>query len=323
MKTVNIISLIFSLVVLGSWAAKKAPDYREARLSGALAKMEILVNDNDGIPVPNAAVRVFWGMNFRVDGKWIEGLTDTNGIFVAHGKTCGDEIEVHVSKNGYYDSRLNLSYATMGAEHEVFEGKWQPYGSRRRIILRNIRNPIDMPHEDFLKFNYTKSINKWIGYDIKENDYVAPYGKGKESDFEVYIDWNGEWLPRYSGMVVKIRFTEPFSGYCPCDINAESDFKGPYDALVASDFLTSAEFSDSVQTGGEHKGISFNRLKCWVVRSRCKVSPGGMLSSANYSMISDIAFTCKNGGYGGFCVTGVFNPTPNDTNLEPKIDHAR
>ena len=310
---------LYALQVAALATLKKDPVYRDARRNGAQTKIELHIADDDGTPVPDAKIKAYLGMNFRPLGTWIDGTTDTNGVFVLEGKTCGDEIEVHVSKNGYYDSRLNLSYATMGAEHEVFEGKWQPYGSRRRIILRNIRNPIDMPHEDFLKFNYTKSINKWIGYDIKENDYVAPYGKGKESDFEVYIDWNGEWLPRYSGMVVKIRFTEPFSGYCPCDINAESDFKGPYDALVASDFLTSAEFSDSVQTGGEHKGISFNRLKCWVVRSRCKVSPGGMLSSANYSMISDIAFTCKNGGYGGFCVTGVFNPTPNDTNLEPKV----
>ena len=51
----------------------------------------------------------------------------------------------------------------------------------------------------------TNSINKWIGYDIEQNDYVAPYGKGEKSDFEVYIDWDGRWLPEYSGMSVKKR----------------------------------------------------------------------------------------------------------------------
>ena len=38
----------------------------------------------------------------------------------------------------------------------------------------------------------------------------------------------------------------------------------------------------------------------------------------NYSVIHDIVFSCKKGGMGGFSVTGAFNPTPNDTNLESK-----
>ena len=56
----------------------------------------------------------------------------------------------------------------------------------------------------------------------------------------------------------------------------------------------------------------------FIVSGRYGVYADGKLVSANYSVIYDVVFTCKKGGHGGFCITGVFNPTPNDTNLEPK-----
>ena len=194
-----------------------------------------------------------------------------------------------------------------------------PYGKTEPIALRDIRNPIEMPHHFFWKFKYTKVINAWIGYDIKENDFVAPIGKGKVADFEVYIDWNGEWLPAYTGMAVKIRFTDPYSGYYVFPVNVDSEFKGPYKALPNSVFQTDAEFYERVFDNGEQREQKhFDTNKCWVMRTRCKVSSDGKLIEANYAVIYDIVFTCKSGGCAGFCVTGAFNPTPNDTNLEVK-----
>ena len=284
-----------------------------------MAKMELRITNDDGAPIPYANVDVFMGMNFRSKGYSITGRTDTNGIFVVKGKTCGDEIVVNIAKAGFYRTAKTFKFAEMGHEHEVSDGHWQPYGKRENIILRDIRNSIELSHEYFWKFKYTKAINTWIGYDIKENDFLAPNGKGKVSDFEVYIDWNGEWIPTYTGMSVKIRFTEPFGGYYTYDINGDSEFKGPYSALPSSVHLREADFYERVFDNGQRREQKhFNTGKCWIVRSRCKVSSDGKLIEANYSVIYDIAFTCKSGGYGGFCITGVFNPTPNDTNLEPK-----
>ena len=307
------------LIATQSYALKKDPSYRNARRNGAMAKMELWITNDDGAPIPYANVDVFMGMNFRSKGYSITGRTDTNGIFVVKGKTCGDEIVVNIAKAGFYRTAKTFKFAEMGHEHEVSDGHWQPYGKRENIILRDIRNPIELSHEYFWKFKYTKAINTWIGYDIKENDFLAPNGKGKVSDFEVYIDWNGEWIPTYTGMSVKIRFTEPFGGYYTYDINGDSEFKGPYSALPSSVHLREADFYERVFDNGQRREQKhFNTGKCWIVRSRCKVSSDGKLIEANYSVIYDIAFTCKSGGYGGFCITGVFNPTPNDTNLEPK-----
>lgn len=315
----TILSSICILITVQSYALKKDPSYRDARRNGAMAKMELRIVNDDGVPIPYADVDVFMGMNFRPKGYSITGRTDTNGVFIVKGKTCGDEIVVNIAKAGFYRTAKTFKFAEMGHEHEVSDGHWQPYGNRESIILRDIRNPIELPHENFWKFKYTKALNTWIGYDIKENDFVAPNGNGKVADFEVYIDWNGEWIPTYTGMSVKIRFTEPFGGYYAYDIKGDSEFKGPYSAVPSSIHLAEADFYERVIDNGERREQKhFDPAKCWIVRSRCKVSPDGKLIEANYSIIYDIAFTCKSGGYGGFCITGAFNPTPNDTNLEAR-----
>jgi len=314
----NVIGLMAAVSILPCVAIARQlkPEVLKAMHNGAMAEIHLKVLDNSGMPVSNASVRAVMDMT---TGEYsLFGKTDTNGVYVVRGKTNGNYIEFLVGKDGYYGSRKRMTYVQMRAEHDVIDGKWQPYGAVDKIILRDIRNPIEMSKELFWKFKYTVAINTWIGYDIKENDFVEPYGNGKVSDFEVYIDWNGDWLPAYRGMAVKIRFTEPFGGYYTCDINTDSEFKGPYAASPDSIFVDRAEFSERVLDNGNRVQKHFDVGKCWVVRSRCKVSSDGKLVSANYSVIYDIVFTCKKGGRGGFCITGVFNPTPNDTNLEPK-----
>ena len=306
------------LIAMQSYALKKDPSYRNARRNGAMAKMELRITNDDGAPIPYANVDVFMGMNFRSKGYSITGRTDTNGIFVVKGKTCGDEIVVNIAKAGFYRTAKTFKFAEMGHEHEVSEGHWQPYGKRENIVLRDIRHPIELSHENFWNFKYTKALNTWIGYDIKENDFVAPNGKGKVADFEVYIDWNGEWIPTYTGMAVEIRFADPFSGYYETPANTESSFIGPYKAEPAANYAQNAKFSEQVRGGGEIDESHFNKSNCWVVRSRCKVNEKGELVSANYTVIHDITFACKKGRIAGFSIIGFFNPTPNDTNLEAK-----
>ena len=45
--------------------------------------------------------------------------------------------------------------------------------------------------------------------------------------------------------------------------------------------------------------------------------------SANYAVIHNIEMSCDADRVAGFCVMGLFNPTPNDTNLEPKREAAK
>ena len=307
-----------ALVALSSYGLVKNPDYLEARRNGAKTKVVLKVVDDLGCAVSNAVINVFLGMNFRPKGYSINGISDEMGFFTIEGKTCGDEIEIHIDKPGYYVSRRKLCYATIGKEHSVDGGKWLPYGDVQQMVLRKKRHPVAMPSERFWQFRYTKEMNSWIGFDICKNDFVRPHGMGEIADFEILIDWDGEWLPKYKGMGVKIRFTEPFSGYYDLPVDSESAFTGPYEADTTRRYVQNAEFSEKVREDGEVDASHFNKARCWVVRSRCKVDDRGNLVSANYSVIHDIVFTCKKGRLGGFSITGAFNPTPNDTNLEPQ-----
>ena len=307
------------LVSLVACALKKDPSYRSARRNGADYRTVLRVVDDGGHAVSDAKVRVLMGMNFIKSSYFIEGTTDTNGLFTISGRTTGNRIVIDVTKDGYYGSRREHCLIAMGAEREVRDGRWQTYGAEEELLLRRIENPVSLPHEWFWEFRYTMERGRWIGYDILKNDFVGPVGHGDIADFEVFVEWDGRWMPgEYKGMKVCIRFPEHFAGFYEYDARNESEFIFPYHAQTNVGYRQSCEFSERVNPDGSRVVVEFDRRKCWVVRSRCRVDEKGRLMAANYSVLSDIAFCCKMDGRIGFCVTGAFNPTPNDTNLEVK-----
>ena len=308
--------IIVSFTACTVLAFKKEPSYRQARISGAEAKIHLYIHDDDRIAISNVYVKVFMGMNFRNKGYWINGVTDANGHFLIQGKTCGDEVEIFISKNGYYDSHEKLCFAEMGKEHNVENGKWQPYEEKYNMIIRKVRKPQAIGFGG--EYIFTKKLNQWLGFDIHMSDFVYPYGNGKISDFEIKIDWDGKWLPDYTGMGISIRFVVPFSGYYEIPIQSVSKLKGPYVADNEKEYQKTAVFFEKVVNSSERIRKSYDQSKCWVVRSRCKVDKDGNLISSNYSVIHKISFCGEIDGSGGVRVTGVYNPTPNDTNLEPK-----
>ena len=204
----------------------------------------------------------------------------------------------------------------MGKEHEVVNGKWQPFEANLIIVLRRVQNPTALKIGNG-NFVLTKQLNYWLGFDIQKHDFVRPHGTGEVTDFEVKIDWNGKWYPDYTGMGIELRFSTPYSGFYKLPVNPASKFKGPYSADAEKAFCQKAAFDEQVVNPTQRIRHPFDENKCWVVRSRCKVDEMGKLISANYSVIYKISFCGKYDGKGGVRITGFFNPTPNDTNLEP------
>ena len=318
-KVKMLIAMCFLLLPCIMFSQKLAPEIERAFAYGADAMICLKVSDDRGAPVSNASVCIVFDMMPKPHSVY--GKTDTNGVYVAKGKTNGNSIRFLVGKNGYYGSEKRIGFATMGKEHEVKNGKWQPYGAVENIELRKIRNPQKLSVAFEREFNNTKEINSWIGFDLEKRDFVQPYGKGEIVDFEVFFDWDGKWFPDYTGMAKRIRFTDKYSGYYQCANNEVSKFKGPYSALPDATYQQDADFIERViidpnSYGRQYERKVFDKNKCWVVRSRCKVDAEGNLVSAHYSVIYNIVFGCDKGGVVGVCVTGAFNSTPNDTNLE-------
>lgn len=313
------LTLLFLALPCIVFARKLAPEVEYAMAYGAEARICLKICDDIGAPVSNASVCAVFDMLPKPHSVY--GKTDTNGVCVIKGRTNGNKVVFLVGKDGYYGSRKEISYVPMGAEHDVRDGKWQPYGTVESIELRKIRNPARSAVSHMREFNYTKAINAWIGFDLEKRDFVQPYGTGEIVDLEVFFDWDGRTFADYSGMAMKIRFAEKYSGYYQSAVNAVSEFKGPYSALPDATYQRDSDFHERViidpnAYGRRYDRKFFDENNCWVVRSRCKVDAEGKLVSAHYSVINNMEFGYDKGGVACICVTGAFNPTPNDTNLE-------
>ena len=320
----QLIFVLFSMLFVSSLALKEDPEYRKSRQNGAIAKIKLSVSDDYGHLVSNATIRVFLGMNFRSAGHSISGMTDAKGEFLFEGKTCGDEIEIFVSKNGYYKTFQRLCFAAMGHEHDVKDGKWLPYGETRHLLLRKIHNPSELCKFGFGNGREIPDTNIWVGVDMQQGDFVRPYGTGLRKDFELLVDWDGK-PPISSGRCTAVmRFNGQFEGAYLSARADESEYPYVYEADKDNSYSVVKAFTDKRQKTGQFSGgVLFGRDTVLVTRTRATIDADKRLSSACYGYIHAFDVDASWDGNPTIRLSGVFNPTPNDTNLEPKIDHAR
>ena len=325
MKTIKTVCLcaIMSMVRGGVMAFSLfgANSFQEACHEGADARVEFRVLNDLGSPVVGAKVNVFFDMADRGEGRPVIGITDTNGVCMVEGKTVG-VLKIEVSCEGYYRTKDELCFITMGHEYEVKNGKWLPWGMAKKIVLRPVRCPraIRVASHDWID---TKAINEWIGFDLEKYDFIAPIGKGLVKDVEIKFDWDGCYGTKHNGMALSLRFPSPYAGGYYENKTAWSDFTGVYNANTNG--IYSQEFHYERRPIRDAKGRivggvgdKFDQAKVLVVRSRCIVDRQGILVSARYFLLSNLEFSCMPDGYVSIRFVTTYNPTPNDTNLEPK-----
>ena len=308
------------MVPLCGLAYKSDPAYSKARRTGAMAQMKLLISNDKGEPVHDASIHVLMGMNFRERSYDVDGKSDTNGLFVVEGKTTGNEVIIEVTKDGYYKSSQKRCFIKMGDEFEVKDGRWQPWGMSIPITLREIRAPVQLVvQKELYKI---PSTNTLVGFDMALKDWVAPNGKGKHADFEVFLTWDGKPLYYTQHTQLEVRFLEKHAGYYVFDNIKGSQFGGPYAADTNRTFQTDFSCMSSFANGApSFRGVDVG--KSLIVRSRCKVDNDGRLTSANYSTIKNITVEAGWTGEVMMMIRYYFNPIPNDTNLEPKRESAK
>ena len=315
MKKKITVMIIASIGALLLFAHKTDPDYLNARRNGGDTRIVLSIIDDDGQPVSNAMVRVLMGMNFRERAYYINGVTSATGKFVIEGKTTGNEIEIDVTKDGYYRTSNKLCFIAMGHEYDVKNGRWQPWGMELQLKLRAIRNPIALVGD--VNGYYVPETNKWIGFDMKQADWVLSGHKGNTSDFEVFLEWDG--LPSQDSKLLELHFRAiaPQGGFYYADLIRESLFRGVY-AASTNEVLQQVFSCHTTQKEGRIVKEGLPHSKLLVLRSRCVCDQEGILKKANYSAISWIAVEGSRKGEGEMLLSYSFNPTPNDTNLEHK-----
>ncbi len=279
---------------------------------GAKVKEVLRVVDQDGLPVAGAKV---WGGFQTGDGlndfTPIDGVTDTNGVYVIEGK-CTRGLRCRVTYDGYYKSVFELT--DYGTSSKPVNGTWQPYGMNHTLVLNKIINPQPLVCHiyDSLKIPV---YDEWIGFDLEKYDYVSPYGKGLEKDMLLRFTLKTTSREDYHKTMEVSFANNPFAGAYEMPRNTESEFQSVYHADTNATYRPSFFYSYNRTL---EKGIdSSNRLqkdKYLIFRTRTKVDAEGRLVSAHYGKI-----------YGDWSIVGVggmrmdevaFNSIPNDTNLE-------
>ncbi len=329
MRKVAIIAVVvFCSIVASAFVPKHSatyyeaikPEVQEAQRRGAKAKIVYRVVDDEGVPITNATACGQW-QNDYPRKTWKETfVTDDNGEFVAKEKV-GGRFGFYVKKNGYYLSSTGVEFQCReGVSPLVKDGKWQPYGEKRTLVLKRKKNPVEMNwHSGVFR---APATNEWVGLDLACGQWCKPYGGGKFED--VKVRFSGEVIDHFTwDTVTEISFTNvPYAGYYEMSKDGCSDMKSCYAAST-----NDVSYVDRTMTFISHgaRGFPPNRQttdklarnKYIVFRTRCVVDDEGRLVSAHYGKI----YGEMGGGLLKLMFLGndngiYFNPTPNDPNLE-------
>ena len=304
--------LLTLLVMLALGGIAQDLTLYKARKYGAKAKVCLRVIDQDGIPVGGAKV---WGGIQYGDGyddfTPISGMTDTNGEYVIQGK-CTNRIRCDVTKDGYYRSELLLD--NYGYRHDLAMGKWMPYGEKRTVVLKKIRNPCKLlSFPESLRWCRIPEFDKWIGFDFECCEWTAPHGKGRCADILLRFSAMKKGLHDYR-YVMDVSFTNnPYAGAYQMKADKSSDLTVTYEA--DSNATYKAEFSYVLeQTPGNQRHWDFLNTDSYLVfRTRTRVDKDNNLVGAHYGYING---PWRSGMEFMFLSGGCFNPAENDVNIE-------
>ena len=176
-----IFAIQFVVVIGSAMGWHSMTEYERATEHGAKIRTTYVIVDDCENPVADAKVHIWLGLeNHKDGGKVYYDYTDHDGRYVLDGKTTG-LVRYSFVKDGYYETEGELRLE--GAEDKqnaVRDGKWQPYGECKRIVLKRVRNPTAKPfHYGDLR---VPVFGQWMGFDLEKFDLCPPYGKGIHKD---------------------------------------------------------------------------------------------------------------------------------------------
>lgn len=310
---IAMLSLAFPLVLTAAGPSAEEMAFYKAYKNGAQAKECLRVVDQDGMPVFGAKIDggIQTGDGYN-DYTPIRGATDTNGEFVVQGK-CTNRIRCGITLDGYYASEFVLpNYAS---RHTFRDGKWHPYGSQHTVVLKKIIDPQPMIFHDERTSFKVPAYEEWVGFDCEKFGFVAPYGKGAAKDMLLRFTLKNPTTDDYH-MTMEVSFTNnPYAGAYEMDRARMSEFESVYHADTNAVYRQAFVYSfDQSPVKTPEYTTQLKSDKYLVFRTRTKVDAEGRLVSALYGKIyGDWNFV----GPGGMSMAQfVFNPRPNDTNLE-------
>ena len=314
----------------------------------ASERLYVNVVDDEGCPVTNAIVRVGFSTSHVVFGGGhggsrssghAEGRTDNDGNAVVKFSCNTSDIGWGVEADGFYRSEIRREY--FKGENVLIPpafGYWKlsEHEKHGKIVLYRKKNPQPM-------YAYTRDIerkapiaNGRYGFDLEYFDWLPPYGNGKVADFYYVRDRKDidnvntavlknsthkfmsyrKGTPNYPAegdVVGRIEFEDKCGMYVKKWTENEN-FPSTYGADTNERDVSEWPICIVAQQGGiwVREGNVIEADEYIVIRSRVKCDERGNIISANYSKLLGPV------GFGSIVAVkeSVFNPRPNDTNLE-------
>lgn len=313
----KVATMVLALAVLAAYQIYAIPPrrtdegYKRAIVDGADTRFLLRVLDDDGRAVEDALVRVDFAMREKVLNATFK--TGADGATAVQGKTTGNKICITVEKPGHYRSKLEFSYLRFAENRVASNGRWQPWNEERTIRLRKIGGIESLP--SYSKTMFVPVTNEWIGLDLELGDWIRPHGQGLSPDVEVRVLWDGKEPYYCKTCKTEMRFSQVMSGAYSVANVGESEMPFPFDADTNAVYRSSFEYYD--RKGGRLCRTTLLPVETKVARVRCRVSDDGKLIAANYCNIRRLEASPGNQGTAVLGLAGVFNPTPNNTKLEP------
>lgn len=292
--------------------------FKQLIRNGAVAKYVYRVVDDEGLPVSNATAHIWFRSYGRPQDEagWVTE-TDTNGLFVAEHR-LNEKFSVGIEKEGYYHTRDEINYFGMSAAKRlsiVKDGKWQPYGETRTMVLKRIKNPYavkvfsgDQSHRRIPKFNV------WLGFDFEQGDWLPPFGIGKFED--VLIRFQSSVRKRNVDFthVMEVSFTNnPYAGVYQMRKDPNSDLKSSHLAKTNAEFEAELIYVQEKLPKMPRRWDFLDNDSYLVFRTRTRVDDKGNLIGAHYGKI--YGYWCSDDQEMTFC-GGCFNQVENDPNIE-------
>lgn len=297
----NVICLILTSITINCACAQTTlPEYEW--------KVTLKVVDEAGQPVAGAKAGVGYYTNSV--GTAIKGLTDTNGIFKVSRRAHSGILGFSAEKAGYYPTR-EPSYE-LGFTYDPVT-----WNSTHTLVLKKIGQPVPM---------YARNarieipdVNKSIGFDLVEFDWVAPYGRGKQADFIFKAE--RDWVNRNNfNSAIKLTFSNKSDGLVPVSVPLNQGGELRLSAIAPSDGYISEllkHLSHTPAGGWIDNERDGNKEQNYYFRIRTVLDEQGNVKSAQYGKIyGDFALDPINSKTIKVFFTYYLNPEPNSRNVE-------
>ena len=278
------------------------------------------VLSEDGKPVTNAVVKTTTERD-RLNMSWTKPIkmktwtvsSGKDGLAVLNFTCHSGYFEVEVSADGFYPERLRDQHFATRLNSSNTGHIFEEREKELSITLRRVINPVNMEVHRFPEKTFPRRSGEF-GFDLERCDWTSPFGAGKVADVTFKYDLvvtndvarcTGLLSFNASGGAYKLKKQKGTSFVSVYEADSNATYRTEFP------FSSYCNYKDSADYGAVRVAEDDEYL---VFRTRVVKDEKGNIVSANYGKIYGAIRTV--GFFGASAI--YFNPTPNDTNLEPK-----